>query len=333
MRKEKRKMLFTLLILLLLGIGIGYAALLTNLSINGSTTMIASSWDVHFENLVVNSNSVSLSTGDSAATINPTTRTSISYTITLPQPGDFYEFTVDVKNDGTLDAMIGSITSKMNGIPITSLPAYLEYKISYSDNQELLINQLVAAGDKETIKVYVGYKDDIDPDDLPDTNQTNNFLIEIEYIQADENAVPKLNYHYHVSGTPVYLGSLVPRSSSNCFDNYQDAINFLGLPVFVRVEAKKNREIVKDSLGFIYNNQIYYIPGGPDFSYDEGKTFITNVFGISKCFETTYSDYTQWKCADGNFQVSVRTNGTVTSGQYYGGGCGINYDGEQGCGN
>ena len=334
MRKEKRKTMFRILLLLMFGIGIGYAALTTNLSINGSATMTASSWDVHIENLVLNPKNVELSTGDSAATINSTTRTSISYSITLQKPGDFYEFTFDIKNAGTIDAMIGSISSKINGNPITTLPAYLEYRISYSDDQELLENQLLTAGDKETMKVYIGYKKDLDPEDLPETNQTNSFLIEIEYLQADENAIQKLNYYYHVSGNLVSLGDYVPTLGDDYwFSDYEEAMNKIGLPIFVRVGAKKNGEIAKASLGFIYENQLYYIDGGPDYSYEEAKEFLKGVYGISNCSETTYSGYTEWKCGNINFSMKVRTNGYIGGTNKSGGGCSISADGGQGCGN
>ena len=78
-RRETRKMIFTLLFLLILGIGVGYSALLTSLSIDGTSTMIAGSWNIHFENLVLNNNNVALSTGDQAATI-------ASATVTLQEP-------------------------------------------------------------------------------------------------------------------------------------------------------------------------------------------------------------------------------------------------------
>ena len=186
MRKEKRKMMFTLLILLFLGLGIGYAALATNLSINGTSTMIASSWDIHFENLNVVDGSVDIGTGDSAASI--TSPTTITYTVTLAQPGDFYDFTVDVKNDGTIDGMIGNVSYKVNGSSTEHLYPPFEYYIMYTDGTELDANQQLLAGEKETLKVHIGYSTNINASDLPSTDTTKTITVEITYVQADENA-------------------------------------------------------------------------------------------------------------------------------------------------
>ena len=187
MRREKRKMLYTMLFLLLLSIGIGYAALTTNLSIDGSSTLVAGNWDIHFANISVTNGSVAIGTGNSAATI--TTPTTVTYNVTLTNPGDFYEFTVDVVNAGTIDAMIETISSKLNGVEITTLPGNLDYSVTYSDGARLAPNQLLEAGNSEKYRVRIKYKTDLNPEDLsPDTtNLTLSFSV--TYIQSDENAI------------------------------------------------------------------------------------------------------------------------------------------------
>ncbi len=187
--KKRKKNLYGLLIVLLLFLGTGYAALTTDLSINGVTNVAQSSWDIHFENLSVKTGSV---TPDSAANID--TPTSISYEITLNQPGDFYEFTVDAKNDGTIDAMIESLTSKYNGVAISSsnpLPNYIEYSVSYSDGEAIEVNQLLRSSQSEKYKVKVAFKKDINPEDLPSSDVTLLFNFIVTYVQADDNAVDK----------------------------------------------------------------------------------------------------------------------------------------------
>ena len=186
MRREKRKMLFTLLFLLLLGLGLGYAALSTNLSIDGTSTMLAGSWDIHFDRIVVSSGSVAIGTEDSAATI--TSPTTVAYNITLAQPGDFYEFTVDVVNGGTIDAMIETISSKLNGTEITTLPGSLEYSVTYSDGIGLLPDQLLSAGDTETYRIRIKYKEDLELEDLVPGGANLSLSFSVTYIQADEYA-------------------------------------------------------------------------------------------------------------------------------------------------
>lgn len=185
--KNKKKNIVFLLLLLMVGLSVGYALLSTNLKINGASKIKGSNWDIHFDNLVVNTDSVELSTDDAPATILTST-TEVSYTVTLNKPGDFYEFTVDAVNAGSVDGMIDSVTSKLNDAVITTLPVYLDYSVSYSDGVPLQNNQILKAGESETYKVRVEFKKDIENNELPTTAQTLTFRFEVVYVQADENA-------------------------------------------------------------------------------------------------------------------------------------------------
>ena len=197
-KNQRRQMMKLLLFILLVSISMGYALLRTNLTINGTSKIKGNTWDIHFENLVVSTGSVELSTEDSAAVINTTTRTDITYTVTLNQPGDFYEFTVDAVNAGSIDGMVESVTSKLNDTVITTLPAYLDYSVSYSDGVEILPNQYLKAGETETYKVRIEFKKDIESTDLPTSVQTLTLDFGVAYIQADNTAAevahPKFVY-------------------------------------------------------------------------------------------------------------------------------------------
>ena len=184
-----------LLFILLVSISMGYALLRTNLTINGTSKIKGNNWDIHFENLVVSTGSVELSTDDVAAAIGSNT-TEVSYTVTLNQPGDFYEFTVDALNAGSIDGMVESVTSKLNDTVITTLPAYLDYSVSYSDGVEILPNQYLKAGETETYKVRIEFKKDISSTDLPTTVQTLTLDFGVAYIQADNTATEVEHYKY-----------------------------------------------------------------------------------------------------------------------------------------
>ena len=175
-------------------ITIGYSYLSTTLNISGSSGIGVATWDIHFDNVDVLDNSVALSTGDVAAAINPSNDTEVSYTVTLTKPGDCYEFLVDVVNDGTLDAMIGAVSSKMNNVEITTLPAYLDYRVTYEDGTAITENQELLSGEFETLDVYVGFKKDVDEDDLPETDTTLTFTFGVTYVQATDEAVAVRDY-------------------------------------------------------------------------------------------------------------------------------------------
>ena len=61
MRRNKKKNIVFVLLFLIVGLSVGYSLLRTNLRINGTSKIKNSTWDIHFENVVVNTDSVELS--------------------------------------------------------------------------------------------------------------------------------------------------------------------------------------------------------------------------------------------------------------------------------
>ena len=159
--KNKRKLNYMILIIMILVVSIGYAILSTNLNILGSSQISAPTWDIHWENVSVKSGSVSAAT----PTID-TNKTTVNYTVTFTIPGEYYEFTVDAVNAGSIDGMVSVISNKLNGTEITTLPNYLEYKVSYEDGVDIAPNHLLASSTSEKYKVHVGYKKDISVSDI-----------------------------------------------------------------------------------------------------------------------------------------------------------------------
>ena len=186
MKKNKRKLNYMILIIMILVISIGYAILSSNLNIVGSSQISAPTWDIHWENVQVKTGSVSAQT----PTID-TNKTTVNYSVTLTIPGDYYEFTVDAVNAGSIDGMVSVVSNKLNGTEITTLPNYLEYKVTYEDGVDIAPNHLLAANSSEKYKVHVGYKKDISVSDIPSSPQTLNLSFSVTYIQSDSNAVPK----------------------------------------------------------------------------------------------------------------------------------------------
>ena len=172
-----------ILILLVVCLSLGYAYINSDLNINGTAQVKHANWDIHWANIQVSSESVSAST----PTIS--SGTTVTYSVTLPTPGNFYEFTVDAVNGGQIDAMIDTIDSKLNNNPITNLPAYLNYSVTYSDGVPLEQNHLLAANTTEKYKVKLEYRTDITESQLPTTNQTLTLSFTVTYRQATEDAV------------------------------------------------------------------------------------------------------------------------------------------------
>lgn len=181
-RRKVNKPLLYFVFFVFASVTVGYAALSTTLSITGKGTLSKNSWDIHFENLVIVGN------GASAVTTAPTidsTKTKVSFNITLSKPGDSYEFTVDAVNKGTIDAML-------SGFSATSLTTdqqkYLTYTVTYSDGATISTKDYLKKGTSETIRVKVRFKEDLTSADLPSSAETLNLTATFVYVQADSTA-------------------------------------------------------------------------------------------------------------------------------------------------
>ena len=185
---QKKELFIVITFILFFFISIGYAYLSSILTINGSSVIHNATWDVHFENIQVSSGSVTASTP-----VIDANKTTVNYEVTLTNPGDYYEFTVDAVNAGSLDAMIESMSSKLNGAEITALPSYFNYSVTYSDGIEISPYQELNAGVTETYKIRVEYKKDITSTDLPTTDQTLSLSFGTTYIQKNHlsTAIPR----------------------------------------------------------------------------------------------------------------------------------------------
>ena len=189
-RSKKKNKIIPALIILLLGITLGYAYLNTELNINGTTNVSSANWNIYWDNIVFGSNNVTDVT--TPATIQ-TGETEVLFNVNFSEPGDTYEFTVDAVNDGTIDGMISVVSNgvyALNGTTPKNLPDYLEYTVTYSDGVTISQNHLLEAGDTETYKVRVHYKEDISSSQLPSTADNFVFKFSVTYVQADSNAVP-----------------------------------------------------------------------------------------------------------------------------------------------
>jgi len=183
-RKSRTKLFVLVGLFVLLFISIGYSYLKETLTINSSAEISSMRWDVHFENIVPKSGSVSPISrpviGDDGLSIT----TSLNFT----QPGQFYEYEVNVVNDGSIDAMIESI----EGTTLNSeQQKFLIYTVTNSDGTTLVNKQLLKANTTQKLKVRIEVKEDLQKTDLPTSGDQIRIKFKLNYIQADDTAVDK----------------------------------------------------------------------------------------------------------------------------------------------
>ena len=103
MKKNKKNYLIIVLIAILLTLAVGYAAFSQQLQIAG-TANAKGNWDIHFANAKMTgtdaNNTVELSDNDHKLTVN----------VSLTKPGDSKTVTVDIVNEGSVDATLKGFT-------------------------------------------------------------------------------------------------------------------------------------------------------------------------------------------------------------------------------
>lgn len=285
-----RKTLYMILSIVLISIfslTIVYAALSVTLNIQGNAEVVASTWDIHLDNVKVTSGSVS---GTAPSITGGTTAT---FSTTLTTPGDFYQFTIDVVNNGTIDAMIDGITKTPT--LTTAQAKYLNYIVEYENGESINTKHLVAKDSFVRLKVRVEYRKDITASDLPTTSETLNLAFTVNYIQSDginsevvDSGVCSHstyeNGYCTVCGQPQsYNVSLL----SEVYGNDQGA-EIVGNPVAYHgqdlvVEFKNTVSESQTSVyvGIVENSETWFDPGA------DGITFVDNILTIPGRFVTS----------------------------------------------
>ena len=186
--KKKNKYFIPIILLLLLFIGYAYAN--STFKINGTAVINKNTWSIHWDG-----ESINVSTGSVTASIPEVTdedETILEFAVNLHKPKDYYEFTIDAVNEGSIDGMISKIEYKLyeNGQEI-EIPKYLEYKITYMDGKELKENYLIKANTSERYKIKVLYKNDVDASELPKNQKDYTSEVIIDTKQPDKDAVDR----------------------------------------------------------------------------------------------------------------------------------------------
>lgn len=162
-QKHAQTAIIGVLAVAILAMAVGFALYNQNLNINGTATLTAAKWSVHF-----------VKTGDgaykkadgsvdptAAPTVNENGTTLETYNVTLAKPGDYYEFTTTVINDGTIDA-------RLSGVTLTNLSEeqakHITYTLTYGGTEYSATNASISNGPvlakngTETVKVKILYK-------------------------------------------------------------------------------------------------------------------------------------------------------------------------------
>ena len=210
MRRNKN-VLYLLFLIGVFTLSIGYALINKTVFISGNSEVSKNTWDLHFENIEL----IAGSTNSGSIPIIDDSGLSVSFSTTLNVPGDFYGFTIDVVNSGTIDAMIDSIikTPELTD----SQKKYINYVIEYQNDESINKKQIVSKDSLVKIKVRVEYKKDITESDLPTEVDNLGLGFTLNFVQADVDGI-KVNNN-GVTKVKIIYGSLDINESEFCINN------------------------------------------------------------------------------------------------------------------
>ena len=333
------------LIFILFSMGIGYATLETNLIIAGTSDIDSARWDIYFTNIRVTNGSVS----SELPVI--TNKTAINFSANLENPGDFYEFKVDLVNDGTLDAKLESITI----LPVLTeaQKKYFRYTVTYEDGVSIDINDELKAETSETLLIRCEYLVQSDTSLYPTDDISLNFSVAFTYVQGDGNQVRRIVYLGPNNSSSVHIGSHIP-SGVTQYETIEDAVNatqnaFGGNTLCFEV-VEKNGVVVDEYLVVIVTSGlvslhnemtegIYFlrsggatlntqtnIYNGDSIYYQKNKEKLTTAFSSTFCStQNTLDGIEEYICDFTEGQISVLSDGQVLANdKYLGFGCYIN---------
>ena len=148
MKNNRRKNRKLLVLILLLAVTVGFALLSTQLDIFGTAGINKNTWDIHWDSDSINETEGSV-TATTPAHVTDAEEKNIDFAVDLELPGDFYEFTVDAINEGTIDGQIETIdvtfyeADGQTPIKEEDLPSEIIYTLKHADGSDIEENEVI----------------------------------------------------------------------------------------------------------------------------------------------------------------------------------------------
>ena len=152
---------------------IGFAALSSQLKINGNAT-ISDTWNVQITNIEKKEGSTGVN-----ETSQPTfTATTANFNVSLKEPGDYAIYTVTVKNTGSLDAVLTQITENEG----EGGSAAIKYTVTPGAGSEQG-STLAKTNGIHTFDVKVEYLSTAVGENAPEANASKSLSVTLDYNQ------------------------------------------------------------------------------------------------------------------------------------------------------
>ena len=176
--RNKRKLIIYALIGVLMLTTVAYASLQTILNVSGTVVKKGNLWNIYFTN-PSSASVVGTATGSSLNI----QASSLNFQVSLYKPGDKVTYTVDIKNGGTIDAVLNSIS--LTGLD-TASNNNINYTVTYSDGSTIKQDDTLDVEASRTLKITVEF--DSSATSLPVSDVNLTFGVTLIYQQTTGNS-------------------------------------------------------------------------------------------------------------------------------------------------
>lgn len=182
-KKDSQVVVIAALAIAIVFMSVGFALFAQNLQVNGTATVDAALWDIHFD-----PNSYAAQPGSKPITYTlDSANTTLQFETELEKPGDFATFVINAKNFGTFDADLTSITLSSLG---ADQQEYLEYTVQYDgvtyDATTTGLDVPLNQNQSKSLLVSVKYLEPADSTKLPSSNVDVSLTATLGYTQVTE---------------------------------------------------------------------------------------------------------------------------------------------------
>lgn len=166
MNDTKKSAIIIFLLAIVLIMTIGYAAFMQTLTINGTAT-IDSTWDVYIESIAVNNENLGAKSNSAEVGVDSLTA---NFDVSLTTPGSSVTYDITVKNNGSINAKLDSISfSDLGNDAII---------FSYDGITE---GSTINSGDSQKFTLTITFNDSYET--MPE-NITDKLTMYLTYVQA-----------------------------------------------------------------------------------------------------------------------------------------------------
>lgn len=252
------------LLFMILFISIGFAFLSANLNINGIFNIASSTWDVHFENIEIINNNI-----EADLPVIDSNKTEVTFSGAFNEPSEVFEFSVDVVNGGSINAMVNEILK--TGITSEN-ESFIDFKVNYYDGSEINKLDLLKANSRTRINIKIEYKYEID---TLATLGEQNFSLALNYVSATKEAVDRKNdFQLSDNNNVITLASAKKNSMSN-----------------LRIFGNNEQEIFYGQNLYNYKDVDTSIYGVTNGATADEDGWITMSYDNTSGSQTVYSNY------------------------------------------